>query len=93
MNVVTEIFFSMGAKIPPANSETEEKHPSHEEKTFVPEETETKHEEPEETLPPLDLDESGVIPPEDDAPLPMGDLDKEVRNRVTFEYFRYPTLI
>lgn len=34
--------------------------------------------EEEEPIPPPDLDETGVVPPDEDEPLPMGDTSKEV---------------
>lgn len=68
-----EYLESLGAKIPPAPKKDEKK------SEHAPEDT---HDEPmeeeEEEEPPLELDMTGVIKPEDDEPLPMGDPNKEV---------------
>ncbi|KAI1725355.1 TPR repeat domain-containing protein [Ditylenchus destructor] len=80
-----EYLESMDAKIPPApgtkhtassekpSSESSKPHAS---ATPEPEPPQAEPEEEEIALP--ELDESGVISPEEDEPLPMGDMDKEV---------------
>jgi len=71
-----EYLESLGATIPPHKDppKTEQKPtPTSQHKSPEPMEAE----EPEEEEPPLDLDESGVIEPENDDPLPMGDANKE----------------
>uniref|UniRef100_A0A914DQT7 Hsp70-interacting protein N-terminal domain-containing protein n=1 Tax=Acrobeloides nanus TaxID=290746 RepID=A0A914DQT7_9BILA len=77
-----EYLESLGATIPPptkAEPDVEHASPEPEAKKRSPEPEQKQAEpEPEDNLPPLELDESGVIQPEEDEPLPMGDTNKEV---------------
>lgn len=73
-----DYLLSLGATIPPPNKEEEKP-------TFTSSKAEAKaaHEsesqmESDETFPPLDLDETGVISSDEDIPLPMGDINKEI---------------
>jgi len=79
-----EYLESLGATIPPASKESEEpkesSKPSGQKQKF--EEEESFHEEKmemdeEDDLPPIELDQSGVIPADNDPELPMGEANKE----------------
>lgn len=73
---------SLGATIPPPKSSKKQSNsdPNQPQAEEASENTtKSQHfEEPEEEIPPPDLDETGVIPPEEDQPLPMGDDQKQV---------------
>lgn len=73
-----KISFSMGATIPPKSKPSPEPAASAHQESPPKEEEKKEEEEEEEPIPPPELDETGVVPPDSDEPLPMGDTNKEV---------------